>query len=386
MKLVRRMERWVTLAGVLLATTAFAQPEQWLQYHTSREGRAYSSLELTTNAPPNVALPKLNAQPYFARWTTPMDPTGGRWLCFDRTRKAGPYNRLFIDGNGNGRLDDKTPVDAYQVDRYNAYFDPARVVFKGEEGPITYHLLLRFYKYQDGSASLVASSGGWYEGMVDMGGKKRRIQVIDGNVNGTFNDRSLEPYDCDRVHVEGDKADDRFLGRMLEVDGQLLRIEVARDGAFLKVQKAENVAFGQVRVPEIVSEFTAFGGNGYFVRKPVNGQFELPIGNYRIHGWKINRKDDKGGAWTLSGYGFNASADFEVAAAKPTVLDIGEPVRAVLEASETTNNWITFSLRFQGRFGESIEMLRGNERPRGPRLTLTNLDGSFRYTNSFEFG
>jgi hypothetical protein len=118
----------------------------------------------------------------------------------------------------------------------------------------------------------------------------------------------------------------------------------------------------------------------------VNGEFALPVGNYRIHGWKINRKDDKGAAWTLSGYSFNDSADFEAAAAKPTALDIGEPVRAVLEDNETTNNWITFSLHLQGQLGESIEMLRGGERPRGPRLTLTNLDGSFRYTNSFEFG
>jgi hypothetical protein len=384
--LVRRMGKWVTFAGVVVATTAFAQPEQWLQYRTSREGRAFRWLELTTNAPPDVALPKLNAQPYFARWTTPMDPTGERWICLDRTRKTGPYDRLFIDTKGNRRLDDEAPVDAYQIDENSAFFPPARVIFQGEDGPITYHLVLRFNKYQDNSAQLLASSGGWYEGLVDLGGKKRRIQVIDGNVNGTFNDRSPNPYDCDRVRVEGDKTEERFLGQMLEVEGQLFKIKVARDGAFLKVQKAENVAFGQVRVPETISEVTAFGENGYFVRRPVNGVFELPVGNYQIYRWTIDRKDDKGAAWTLSGYGFNDSGDFEVAAARPTSLDIGEPVRAVLQAGETTNNWISFSLHLQGRLGESIEMLRGSERPRGPRLTLANLDGSFCYTNSFEFG
>ena len=29
-------------------------------------------------------------------------------------------------------------------DQYSAYFEPVRVVFKGEDGPITYHLVLRF--------------------------------------------------------------------------------------------------------------------------------------------------------------------------------------------------------------------------------------------------
>ena len=116
------------LAGMVLAGGAFAQPEQWLEYHTGTEGRAYHQMKLTTNPPPGVALPKLNAPPYFARWLTPMDPAGGRWLCLDRTRKSGPYDRLFIDSNGNGRLDDKTPVQA-RLDSYTAYFPAGPPLF-----------------------------------------------------------------------------------------------------------------------------------------------------------------------------------------------------------------------------------------------------------------
>lgn len=140
------MKLKLILTAMVLAGTAFAQSEQWLEYHTSNDGRAYHWMELTTNLPPGVALPKLNAQPYFARWLTPMDPAGGRWLCFDRTRKSGPYDRLFIDSTGNGRLDDKTPVQA-RLDSYSAYFPATPVVFKGEEGPITYHLVFQFYQY-----------------------------------------------------------------------------------------------------------------------------------------------------------------------------------------------------------------------------------------------
>ena len=94
----------------------------------------------------------------------------------------------------------------------------------------------------------------------------------------------------------------RCLGKLLEVDGQFYHIEVARDGAFVKLQKAENVVLGQVRVPETISEFIAFGENGHFVRKPAKGEFTLPVGKYRIQGWKTDRKDDKGAPWELAGY------------------------------------------------------------------------------------
>jgi len=372
------------LAGMVLAGAAFAQSEQWLEYHTGTEARAYQTMKLTTNAPPGVALPKLNAPPWFARWLTPMDPAGGRWLCFDRTRKSGPYDRLFIDSTGNGRLDDKTPIQA-RLDSFSAMFPPTPLVFKGEDGPITYHLAFQFYQY-DKTTQLLATSAGWYEGMVNFDGVKKRIQLIDGNVNGTFNDIAPDPYDSDRVQVEGDKTSERFLGRMLEVDGKFYRIEVARDGAFVKVQKAENVTLGRVRVPENISEFAAFGQNGHFVRKPVNGQFTLPTGNYRIFHWTISRKDEKNATWTLSGYDFPTTARFVVAADKTAALEIGEPVQAVLKATEGAKRQIDFSLQFEGRQKESIEMLRDGQRPRGPKLMLASANGSLCSTNSFEFG
>jgi hypothetical protein len=178
------------------------------------------------------------------------------------------------------------------------------------------------------------------------------------------------------------------------VDGQFYQIEVARDGAFLKLQKAENIVLGQVRVPETISEFVAFGENGHFVRQPAKGEFTLPAGKYRIQDWKINRKDDRGATWELSANNFNDSARFEVAADKPVSLEVGEPMRAVMQIQEPTrqpgardaNRQMTFSLRFEGQYGESLSIMKGNERPRGPRLTLTSLDGTYRYTNTFEFG
>jgi hypothetical protein len=374
------------LAAVTLATTALAQQEQWLRYQTVTEGRGYRWLDLTTNPPPNVSLPKLAGQIYFARWTTPLDPAGGRWLCFERTRKSTPWNRVFADTTGNGRLDDKKAIDAAQIEDYRANFDPIKFVFKGEDGPLTYHLLLHFYKYSDDQVRLLAYSGCEYEGKITVGGKKRTFTLVDGNANGTFNDLGPEPQNCDRVVVEGDKTPIRYLGKLLEIDGQLYQFEAARDGAFLKIKPAENVKLCQIRVPEAISEFTALGETGHFVRQPAKGEFTLPAGNYRIEGWEIKRKDDKGASWTLSGYGFSTGADFQAAPDKPTLLQCGEPIQLNLLCSEYEKDQLSFSLRPLGQFGESIEILRGIERPRGPKLTLASLDGKIRLTNSFEFG
>jgi len=393
MKLFTRMVRWGALATMAVATTVSAQKEQWLDYHVDREGRGFRYLNLTTNPPPNVKLPKLNARPYFAHWTTPMDKEG-RWLCLDRSKRSGLYDTVYFDTTGNGRLDDKAPVGVARSDQYNAYFEPVRVVFKGEDGPITYHLVLRFAQYESSSANLYMSSGGYYAGKVDMNGKKRHIELTDQNVNGTFNDRGPDMSDSDCVKVQGDKVEDRHLGKLLEVDGEFYQVEVARDGAFIKLQAAENVVLGKVHVPETISQFVAYGENGHFVRKPAKGEFTLPVGKYHIEEWNINRKDDKGARWELSAYGFNDSARFTVAAVRPVSLDIGEPMRAALQfdepaarpGSRQANQEMSFDLRFEGHYGETLQIMKGNERPPGPKLTLTSLDGSYRHISTFQFG
>jgi len=48
-----------TLVAALFTLTARAQPEQWLEYHTGTEPKGYRWLDLSTNPPPKVTLPKL---------------------------------------------------------------------------------------------------------------------------------------------------------------------------------------------------------------------------------------------------------------------------------------------------------------------------------------
>jgi hypothetical protein len=379
-------------AGLLCQATA-APAEQWLEYHTSTEPKGYRWIGLSTNAPAGVALPAdLKPGALFGRWSNGMDPfkgrgnpNNGRVFCLDASRKAGPCDRIFFDQNGNGQLDDDVAIKSSDRDTSGASFPPIKVLFKTADGPVTYHLIARLYQNDKSRANLLVGSAGWYEGTVKLGGKPHQVQLIDSTVNAVFNDMTDDPYNSDRLMVDGGRSGQRYLGKYLEVDGQLLRLEVARDGAFIKVEKAEGVQYGTVKVPAGVTEVTAFSRNGHFTRQPTNGEFTLPTGRHRVNSWTLERKDEKGVLWKLSGSGFSGKAMFDVATNKAASLKIGEPVQTSLTFQETKTGG-SFDLKLTGTLGETIEVMRGKERARAPKLLVASAEGSLHYTNTFEYG
>ncbi len=372
------------------AVIALAQPEQWLNYRTLTEGTGYRTVQPVTNAPAGVALPVLGPVPWFAKWDTPLDATGGRWLCFDQSRKGGPYDRLYFDSNGNGRLDDESPIAAYRVERYTTerawtYFGPVRLTLPTPDGPVAYHLMFRTYIDRDRALLVTCRAAGQYEGTVDFAGKKLRVRLIDDNVNGTFNDTWADPDGPDEIEIEGQTPASRALGRFVEVEGELFQIEVPPDGAFVKVSKATRVRFGQVSVPRDISTIRFIGPNGEFRRTPTQGVCRLPVGTYTLAGYTLTRKDARGVLWRFEAYSFPDSAIFELEPDQTVNLALGEPVRAEVTAIQLTN-MVEFDLRFIGSLGERMLPYRGEDRPRPPKLSLASLDGSYRVTNNFSWG
>jgi hypothetical protein len=353
----------VGISMLVLTTSAGAQDEQWLQYHSEREAqRIIGSMgtvyrEIATDKPAGVNLPEFKtSQQLFAVWPTPMVKSSRLWIALDRSSEQGKWDRLYIDSNGNGRLDDEKAVEAYQTDQYYTYFGPVKVVFEGEDGPVTYHLNFRFYDYNEQNRRLYIYSGGWYEGEVIVGGQKKHCMLIDYNVNGTFNDKSLQAGNSDRIGI-GDKGNRNtgFVGNYIEVDDTLYRVEIARDGAFIKLAKAEDVKYGSIRVPETITELTVGGENGQFTHELKDGATTLPVGKYRIDHWQIDRKDDKGKSWTMRGYGFSDRGDFDIKEDAETVMQIGEPVTAGLQAQLNGENY-EFSKSLRGSLGEYVTL------------------------------
>ncbi|MBN1507112.1 MAG: hypothetical protein JW955_09725 [Sedimentisphaerales bacterium] len=382
----------VLTAALVLAVAAGAQDEQWLQYRSAREasqitGSLYTiQVELSGERPAGVELPSFAGEaPFFGKWSTPMVESGGLWIALDRAAESGLHGLLYIDSDGDGRLDDENPETAYRIDQYNAYFGPVKVVFQVEDGPVTYHLNVRFYG-PNANRRLYVSAGGWYEGDIVVGDKKKHCVLLDYNANGTFNDRSPDPQQCDRIGItEKNVANAVFVGRYLEVDGTLYEPEIARDGACVKLAKAADVKYGTVRLAEGVSALSAGGENGQFALKPENGVARLPAGKYRVAEWTLERNDDGGAQWKLRGTASSGFSSFNVSETGEAALEIGEPVVAVVQATAREGTY-SFNQSLKGRHGERIELTRNGAQPQAPRLTIRSKDGTYDRTFSFSYG
>jgi hypothetical protein len=292
---------------------------------------------------------------------------------------------LYIDSDGDGSLADEPALQAYGVDARNAKFEPAKIVFQGEDGPITYHLNVKFYN-SGRRRYLGLWAGCWYEGDIDIDGLKKRCMLIDHNANGVFDDKSIDAGMCDRIRIgEDTRLDTRFVGNYLEVDDALYNLDVARDGAYVKLAKAGNVPSGSVKLPEAVTALVVGGENGFFVRRPSGGTCSLPVGKYRIDSWVIEREDDKGAPWKARGSQFGSKGRFDVTEGNEVKLSIGEPLTSTVGASRRGST-LSFDQKLSGPLGEAIVLERRGTRPRAPRLHIRNKDGSYDRTFSFEYG
>jgi hypothetical protein len=383
----------VGIGLLILVSQVPAQQEQWLQYHSSREaGQIFGQmgsqmLELSAQQPAGVKLPQFKGQnQLFAKWPTPMVKSGWLWIALDRTHEQGPYDSLYIDSNGNGSLDDETAAAAYRTDQQIAYFGSVKVIFQIEDGPVTYHLNFRFYQYGTADNRLYISSGGWYEGDIQVGGEKKHCVLFDYNVNGAFNDKSENAAECDRIRIGKQGGQDTlFTGNYILDNETLYQPEIARDGACVKLTKAEDVKFGSVRLPESITQFSANGENGLFILKPEKGVALLPVGKYRVYDWAVERQDEKGTNWKLKGSGLSEKNIFDITEGKEAVLAIGEPIVATLNASEREGTH-SFSHSMKGRAGERIELTRNGAQPQAPKVNIKSADGTYDRTFSFQYG
>jgi hypothetical protein len=219
----------IAVVAYVLCAGVRAQDEQWLQYRCTQDARSTMSglgmrgVELAKARPQDLKTPQFkDAQPFFGKWTTPMAKAGFLWFALDRSTAKGPYDRLCIDSNGNGQLDDEGIIKAYQSGSDQTLFGLVKVVLQGEDGPVSFHLDLQVYN-SGGSPYCYISPAGWYEGDISVDGVKTHCVLLDYTTDGTFNDTSLDPGRADRIIVGDADAGVQpcCVGRLVEFKGTL---------------------------------------------------------------------------------------------------------------------------------------------------------------------
>ena len=380
----------VGLIVLFVTVAAYSSEPQWLRYYSAREIRQVlgnvgsQSIDLTTDRPADLRLPDSPMiAPLYGAWLTPMVKGGRVWLVLDRS-KGRRYDRLWIDSNANHSLADEKAVEAYQAETHRSCFGPAQVLFELDEALVAYHLNLEFTRYRTNRLS--ASAGAWYEGSVAINGQKKRCLLVDRNANGTFNDTSDRPSECDGIWIgDKDALEMSLVGREVAVGTVVYSPQVARDGACISFNPADEIVYGSIVLPETINELQVEGNNLSFIIHPEKGRARLPVGQYLIKLWRSQRTDKEGHTWALTGQEFNGSGQFDVKTDESLHLQIGEPVTCIVQVRKKDSRF-SFNQRLEGRFNERIALTRNGSKAPPPKLHIKNADGTYHRTYSFEYG
>jgi len=144
-------------------------------------------------------------------------------------------------------------------------------------------------------------------------------------------------------------------------------------------------AFGTISLPEGISRFEADGANGLVTIEPGKQAGQLPVGEYNVRFWKIDRKDEQGKSWSLTGQYYGRDNPFVIKESNETKLDVGEPIIATVDARNAGSNY-SFNQVIKGRHNEIIELTCNGSRPQPPKLNIKNKDGSYDKTFDFQYG
>ncbi len=383
----------VAVFFLLFAAVAPAE-EQWLQYRKAAQASRVlgsvpsNQVEMSKKAPEGLELPEFEGKEQrFCKWTSEMVEGGFRWFVLDRKGSSGPFDRLYFDTNGDGKLTADEMNKPASTEVYSNEFEPVPVVYEGEDGPITYHLSFESYSYESNNEYLWVRTAGWYEGEIVVQGEKKHCVLIDYNANAAFDDKASEQSTGDRIRI-GAKEDrtDKWVGELIEVDGQLFRPRIAKDGAFIELTKADDVKFGQVKVPESISKLVVGGENGLFELSLEKGLGKLPVGEYMMQSYAVDKKDDGGAKWRAEARFSRGRRNIAIAADTQLELDIGEPFVSRLDSRKQDEKTHYFDQQLVGRMGETVSLTRNGSTPAAPKLNMKDAKGEYDRTYAFSYG
>jgi hypothetical protein len=327
--------------------------------------------------------------------------------------RAGGYNRLYFDLNGNGDLTDDKPISAATVASPSAglsqsQFPRVDMAIDVDGQSAEYSFLLSAICRQSPSPAYVNVSlyaAAVREGYLTQGKNRTRLLLLDRNSNGRFND--LVSIQAGGAPTEGDlllinpnvksrysgdasmSGDRNLVGKTTCIGKEFYRMEIPPGGERLKLTPAK-LTLGSVANSSPAYRAVLLSEDyGVVIVSGVKDQkVPLPEGTWRIASYTIDASGARSGARTAVAATFRGqSPAATVSKAETAQLMFGAPFRAVVTAARTSGNKVYLSLAIVGVGGEQCTSLFVNgARPPPPRFAIKDKAGKIVQQGSFEYG
>ena len=321
-----------------------------------------------------------------------------RWAVY----VPGDKPSLLVDTDGDRDLGDETPVEG-KASGNAIDFGAVSVTLKNGA---SVGVQMRGVVRQTGAAPryLLLTPGVYCTGTVKVAGKPLALAVIDGTMNGRFNDTfdgTSSRNNADRLAIDLN-GDGTFalprgtegpfevipLAKYVELGKAFYHVTLEADGSAVTFEKAEP-GYGTLDIGVAGATMMAFSDYGMVsATSSAQGTFRLPAGRYAIARLTLATTDDAGEAWQLTMTSPpKALASFEIPAGQTERVAIGPPLVAEVSLRQRDPQ-VYLGLSLKGQAGEVYVpgIMKGKRRLPPPTFTVLGEAGQTVYSGTFEYG
>lgn len=322
-------------------------------------------------------------------------------------KKAGGYDRLYFDANGDGDLTDDPTTSALSAKKQKtsskSQFPPVKVTLNVGGESVEYAFLLNVYctLVQDKfRANVSIYSAVAREGYFNFENKRTKVVLVDHNSNGCFNDAVsvqangrltegdmllIDPDPGKGASAPGSGSDVNMVGKVLCVGKTFYRVTIAPGGGKLQLEPMQielgsvicsNFAYRAILTNDDYGVVILTGGKGQ--------EIVLAEGSWKVVGYTLFAGGNR--TYLEASYGRNWPT-VAVKKGETVALPFGGAYRTVVTGGRGKNNKISLLLAIVGPSGERCrQILVNGRRPPKPQFVIKNGSDEAVHQGKFEYG
>jgi len=312
---------------------------------------------------------------------------------------GGRVPRIVVDTDADGDLAEETPVTAGKgKSSYGLHvFGPIALQSSPEAAVAKIRVLIS-------GKTLLLAPAGYRSGRASLGGKRRRVALVDLDLDGAFStvyaadstpgtapsrardilavdfntDGNWDPASVDTP------PEIQPLARLLLVRKTYYAVSIAPDGAKLGIAKT-TPEMGTIDLGDTRARLDLEGdAAGLRLSTDKHGLIQLPTGRYSCTNVQLTD-----GRWTITGKPADGPLlDLLVASDSPLEVSLGAPLIAKADIKRVTDSLISIGAQLVGKGGElySPGATKKGRRQAAPKLRVISEKGKELASGQFEYG